>query len=135
MPDTVVHDVRRQIEASAQHLIDVSAGPEEPEPRYAAVTRVHVLCILRGTAGGRYSRWYRDSHYLHHVITRQVPPDLGDCENILVLMFWMGMFPGGDDGARRPLFLRGATGEKKQRATNRAWTSCCDPRPPTGGSC
>jgi hypothetical protein len=86
VPDAVVEDVRQQIEASAHHLIDHKAQADDPVRRYAAVTRVHMLCILRGTGGGRYSRWYRDSHYLHHVITRQTPPDLSDCENILVLI-------------------------------------------------
>ena len=90
MPSTVVDSVRDHIETTASHLIDPHT---EPLLRYQRVTRVHVMCILRGTSNGKYSKWYRESHYLHHVITQQPPPDLTDTENILVVMFGMGMFP------------------------------------------
>jgi hypothetical protein len=55
------------------------------------------MCILRNTGGGKYSKWYRESHYFHYVITKQPPPDLNDSENILVLMFDMGRFHPADD--------------------------------------
>lgn len=91
VPDAVVEEVRQQIESSAQYLVDATVPLEDPRRRYAGITRVHILSLLRGSGNGRYSRWYRDSHYLHHVITQQTPPDLSDCENILMLMFGMGM--------------------------------------------
>ena len=76
--DDVVEDVRQQIEATARHLINDAHPPDEPEKRYAAITRVHVLCVLRGAAAaGRFNRWYRESHYLHGVITRQPRPGGG----------------------------------------------------------
>ena len=91
VPSAVVDSVRGHIECSAFHLID--ADHVDPLLRYARVTRVHVMCILRNTGGGKYSKWYRESHHLHYLITKQPPPDLSDSENILVLMFGMGMLP------------------------------------------
>ena len=61
MPQTVLDDIRQQLE-SARHLIDDSAT--DPLQRFAKVTRVHVLCILRNAgSNSRYSRWYRDAHH------------------------------------------------------------------------
>jgi hypothetical protein len=95
VPSAVVDSVRNHIESSAYHLIN--SAHTSPLERYARVTRVHVMCILRNTGGGKYSKWYLESHYLHYVITKQPPPDLNDSENILVLMFDMGRFHPGDD--------------------------------------
>jgi hypothetical protein len=92
VPTTIVESVRKHIETIAFHLVDTSYSEADPVGRYARVTRVHVMCILRGTDNSKYSKWYRESHYLHFMITRQQPPDLGDSENILVLMFGMGIF-------------------------------------------
>ena len=95
VPSAVVDSVRNHIESSAYHLIN--SAHTSPLERYARVTRVHVMCILRNTGGGKYSKWYRESHYFHYVITKQPPPDLNDSENILVLMFDMGRFHPADD--------------------------------------
>ena len=93
VPASVTESVRRHLETTAAHLIDFDTVC--PVQRYSRVTRVHVMCVLRSTGGGKYSKWYRESHYFHHVITKQEPPDLSDCENILVLMFDMGIIPFG----------------------------------------
>ena len=58
VPEEVIEDIRQQIE-SARHL--VAAHETDTLRRYAAVTRVHVLCILRSNGSTRYSRWYRES--------------------------------------------------------------------------
>ena len=42
------------------------------------------IVINRVRTGGART----DAHHLHHVITRQPPPDLSDCENILGSDFW-----------------------------------------------
>ena len=91
VPQSIVESVCQHIEASAAHLIE--DAQTDPSLRYARITRVHVMCILRSSGSGKYSKWYRESHYFHHVITHQSPPDLSDVENILVLMFGMGKFP------------------------------------------
>jgi hypothetical protein len=119
IPDTVVDEIRQQIESSAQHLLDTAAPPDDPVRRYAGVTRVHVLSLIRSNGGGRYSRWYRDSHYFHHVITRQPPPDLSDCENILMLMFGTGISPASPAVLS---FFRTRLGDREDK---RRW---CTPR-------
>ena len=75
VPLTVIDSVRKHIETTASHLVDSIHGLDEPLMRYARITRVHVMCILRSTPGGIFSRWYRDSHFFHHVITKQQPPN------------------------------------------------------------
>ena len=100
----MVESVRQLIETTASHLIDQVCTLDNVLQRYARITRVHVMCILRSTGSGKYSKWYRDqdifaayfltpdSHYFHHTITKQPPPDLSESENILVIMFGMGKF-------------------------------------------
>ena len=119
VPPDVVDEVRCQLEASAQHLIDQGAGAEDPARRYVRVTRVHMLGLLRMAAGGRYSRWSRDSHHLHAVITAQPPPDLADCESLLMVMFAMGtVSPRGAF-----FFVPGFVVSGQQKA-NRAMDAC-----------
>lgn len=84
VPTEVTADVRAHLE-NLRHLIDVEA--EDPRLRYANVTRVHVLCILRASGNGRYSRWYKEAFFLHAAITLQPPPDLSDIESTLLFMF------------------------------------------------
>jgi hypothetical protein len=85
VPSHVVDEVRDQIEASARHLIVTDAT--DPITRYARVTRVHVLSILRGMGN---SRWYRESHHIHMLITGQAPPDISELQSTMLFMFDMG---------------------------------------------
>lgn len=85
VPAAVVDDLRAQLETAAPHLIDAGTPPADPLHRYARVTRVHVHGILRAAAAdarplGRYAR---DANHLHHMLTRQPPPDCSACEPLL----------------------------------------------------
>lgn len=82
VPANVLDEIRDQMEASARHLINGEAS--EPIQRYARVTRVHMLSLLR-TMGS--SRWYRESHYIHATLTSQAPPDISDLESTMLFMF------------------------------------------------
>ena len=77
---------------TARHLVDLNADPADCRTRFARVTRVHILSLLRTTGNGRFSKWYRESHYIHHVLTKQPPPDIGHLETTLMIMFGRGMF-------------------------------------------
>lgn len=85
VPDAVIDDIRQQIEG-ARHLIQMDES--EPLKRYARVTRVHVLCILRSNGSNRYSRWYRESHHIHQRITHQPPPDISDIEPTMLFVLF-----------------------------------------------
>ena len=77
VPESVIEDVRQQIEGF-QHL--VKAGEEDPLRRYGAITRVHVLSLMRTSGSGKFTRWYRESHHIHLRVTHQPPPDITDIE-------------------------------------------------------
>lgn len=87
VPPTVISEIRDQIEASARHLISTDAT--DPLERYARVTRVHVLSLLR-TMGN--NRWYRESHYIHATITGQPPPDISELQSTMMFMFGVRNF-------------------------------------------
>lgn len=87
VPAEVVEDVRSHME-NLRHLLDVNAT--DARTRYARVTRVHVLCILRASGNGRYSRWYKEANFLHATLTQQPPPDISDIESTLIFMFGIG---------------------------------------------
>lgn len=89
VPLDVIDNIRKQLEDSARHLIDMST--EDRIKRYARVTRVHVMSLLRNHKCGTYSRWYRESHYIHHVITDQPPPDISALETPLMVLFGVGI--------------------------------------------
>ena len=59
VPSHVVESVRQHIERVAHHLINAAYDGKHSRQRYARVTRVHVMCILRSATGSKYSRWYR----------------------------------------------------------------------------
>ena len=106
VPETVVDEIRGHIEG-AQHLIH--QDETEAIKRYAQVTRVHVLCILRSNGSNRYNRWYRESrsriwmlfveqnnwiihpsighpHHIHSRVTAQPPPDISDLEPTMLFI-------------------------------------------------
>ena len=86
VPREVLDDVRDQLETSVRHLINVAAT--DPRERYASVTRVHVLTLMRSPGSGpRFSRWYRESHAIHAALTLQPPPDISEHESLLLLLF------------------------------------------------
>jgi len=92
VPSSVVLDVEKQLYQTARHLVNEEVSEDNRLERYARVTRVHILSLLRGSGGGKYSKWYRESHYIHHVITNQPPPDISHLETTLMIMFGMGSF-------------------------------------------
>lgn len=86
IPPSVIADIREQLESSARHLLNVNAT--EPLERYANVTRVHIISLMRGPGcGSRFSKWHRDSHAIHAAITHQPPPDITPHESLLSVMF------------------------------------------------
>lgn len=89
VPESVVEDIRQLIEASARHLLDLGADEDQPLQRYKHITRVHVMGLLR--ANPRHSKYYRDSHYVHFVITKQPPPNITEIESVLTLLFGVGI--------------------------------------------
>ena len=113
VPCSIIESVRQHIETIASHLVDTSYDEGDPVERYARVTRVHVMCILRGTGSSKYSKWYREIHYLHFMITKQMPPHLTDSKNMLVLMIDIGTFSAPE------IFFVGTKQckEKKHRTT------------------
>ena len=69
VPPQVVESVRQLIETTASHLIDQVCTLDNALKRYARITRVHVMCILRSTGGGKYSKWYRAQDILQYNIS------------------------------------------------------------------
>lgn len=89
VPESVIEDIRQLIEASARHLLNLHAEEDQPLLRYKDITRVHVMGLLR--ANPQYSKYYRDSHYVHCAITKQPPPNITEIESVLVLLFGVGI--------------------------------------------
>lgn len=66
VPQEIIQEIQDQLHETARHLVDFNTDPSDRLQRYKAVTRVHILSLMRGIGNGRYSRWYRESHYIHH---------------------------------------------------------------------
>lgn len=132
VPPEVIQDIQDQLHETAKHLIDMTADPSDRLQRYRAVTRVHILTLMRSIGNGRYSRWYRESHYIHrtgfvvgglvheeprsHVITAQPPPNIGQIETTLIVMFGMGTLAN----RRKPPWFFFAPKREKQTQWRRA---------------
>lgn len=72
VPPEVIQDIQDQLHETVRHLIDLTVDPSDRLRRYRAVTRVHILTLMRSIGNNRYSRWYRESHYIHY-------PGWGSC--------------------------------------------------------
>jgi hypothetical protein len=68
VPEEVVVDIEEHLLDTARHLIDLTVPEADRIRRFARVTRVHILSLLRTTGNGKYSRWYRESHYIHRPV-------------------------------------------------------------------
>lgn len=119
VPSGVVSDVEKQLYQTAKHLVNEDVPEDNRLERYARVTRVHILSLLRGSGGGKYSKWYRESHYIHYLITNQPPPDISHLETTLMIMFGMGWFvkPSCDF-----FLLKGKERKRDRKKKIKQWT-------------
>ena len=57
-----------------------------------SITRSHIAAILRSQKTPKYSKFYKDVSYIHHIVTQEPLPDLSSLETRLLLMFDIGFF-------------------------------------------
>ena len=57
-----------------------------------SITRSHIAAILRSQKTPKYSKFYKDVSYIHHIVTREPLPDLSHLETRLLLMFDIRFF-------------------------------------------